>query len=133
VNPEADEDKDKKVSVWEAFKYANAAVERFFKEQGRLATEHAQISDNGGEQTNAALKDPPLLARSTTFQVNRPVTSSDPKLQAMLNEKNEIEQKIDALRLNKAGMPEAEYDKQMESLLVELALKNQQIRAQGTK
>ena len=133
LNAEADEDKDKKISVWEAFKFANAAVERFFKEQGRLATEHSQISDNGAEPTNAAIKDPPLLARSTSFLVNRPVTVSDPKLQAMLNEKSELEQKIDALRLNKSAMPEAEYERQMESLLVELALKNQQIRAQGTK
>ena len=33
----ADEDKDKKVSVWEAFKYATAGVERFYKEQTRIA------------------------------------------------------------------------------------------------
>ena len=31
------------------------------------------------------------------------------------------------------GIPEPEYEKQMEELLVQLALKNQQIRAQETK
>src|SRR5262245_5388280 len=37
-NADSDEDKDKKVSAWEAFKYAVAGVERFYKEQQRLAT-----------------------------------------------------------------------------------------------
>src|SRR5437763_6867845 len=47
----ADEDKDNKVSVWEAFKYAVAGTERFYKDEGRLATEHPLISDNGTEKT----------------------------------------------------------------------------------
>src|SRR5262249_13773039 len=46
----ADEDKDGKISVWEAFKYAVSGTERFYKEEGRLATEHPLISDNGGEK-----------------------------------------------------------------------------------
>ena len=46
----ADEDKDKKVSVWEAFKYATAGVERFYKEQTRLLTEHAGLSAAGAPQ-----------------------------------------------------------------------------------
>lgn len=132
-NVAADEDKDQKISVWEAFKYASAGVDRFYKEEGRLVTEHAQISDNGAGKTNAAVKEVPLLARSLTFQVDRPVAVSDPRLQALLNEKKDIEQKIEALRLGKSSIPEPEYDKQMEELLVQLALKNQQIRAQEPK
>jgi hypothetical protein len=126
-NPAADEDKDQKISVWEAFKYAVAGVERFYKEEGRLVTEHAQISDNGAEKVGQAAKDPPLLARSTSFQVDRPRVSSDPKIQALLNEKQEVERKIETLRLNKNGIPEADYDKMLEELLVQLALKNQEI------
>jgi hypothetical protein len=127
----ADEDKDQKVSVWEAFKFAVSATERFYKEEGRLATEHPVISDNGAPKVDWQ-KEPPLLARSTSFVVDRPIVSSDPKLQALLNERKEIEQKIDALRINKNSVPAAEYDKQLEQLLVELALKNQQIRQQET-
>jgi hypothetical protein len=129
----ADEDKDQKVSVWEAFKYAVAGTERFYKEEDRLATEHPQISDNGTEKTDAKAKEPPLLARSTSFVVDRPAVSSDPKVQALLNQRKEIEQKVDALRLNKNSMPAAEYDKQLDELLVQLALKNQEIRQQETK
>src|SRR5215831_18276418 len=129
----ADEDKDQKVSVWEAFKFAVNGTERFYKEEGRLATEHPQISDNGTEKTDAKAKEPPLLARSTSFVVDRPIVSNDPKLQPLLNQKKEIEQKIEALRLNKDSVPAAQYDKQLEELLVQLALKNQEIRQQETQ
>jgi hypothetical protein len=132
-SPAADEDKDQKVSVWEAFKYAVAGTERFYKEEGRLATEHPQISDNGTEKTDAKAKEPPLLARSTSFVVDRPVVSSDPKLQALLNQRKELEQKVESLRINKNSMPAADYDKQLEELLVQLALKNQEIRQQETQ
>ena len=54
-------------------------------------------------------------------------------MQALLNQKKELEQKIEDLRINKSAIPEAEYDKQMEALLVELALKNQEIRLQEGK
>src|SRR5438105_3674946 len=123
----ADEDKDQKISVWEAFKYASAGVDRFYKEEGRLVTEHPQISDNGAEKTNAAAKEVPQLARTLVFQVDRPIVTNDPKLAALLNEKKDLEQKIEALRIGKSGIPEPEYEKQMEDLLVQLALKNQQI------
>lgn len=132
-SPAADEDKDQKISVWEAFKYAVSGTERFYKEEGRLATEHPQISDNGVDKAGVTAKEIPLIARSTSFQVDRPIVSSDPKMQALLNQKKELEQKIEALRINKSSMPEAEYDKQMEALLVELALKNQEIRQQEGK
>ena len=132
-SPAADEDKDQKVSVWEAFKYAVSATDRFYKEEGRLSTEHPQMSDNGGDKIGTNVKDAPLLARVTSFQVDRPIVSSDPKLQALLIQKKDLEQKIEQLRINKASVPDAEYDKQMEALLVELALKNQEIRQQEPK
>jgi len=132
-NPAADEDKDQKVSVWEAFKYATNAVERFYKDENRLATEHPQLSDNGAPMIDTKAKEPPVLARITTFQVDRPATVSDPKLQALLNEKHEIEQKIEGLKIDKSSMPQEEYDKQMEDMPVQLATKNQQIKAQETK
>jgi hypothetical protein len=128
----ADEDKDQKVSVWEAFKYAVTATERFYKEEGRLATEHPAISDNGAPTADYK-KDPPLLARATSFVVDRPIVSSDPKMQVLLNQRKDIEQKIEALRLNKSSVAGAEYDKQLEDLLVQLALKNQEIRQQETQ
>jgi hypothetical protein len=132
-DPAADEDKDKKLSVWEAFKYAAAGVDRFYKEQTRLSTEHALISDNGSPKVAADAKDVPVMARNTSFQVDRPVTSADSRVQALLNERLELELKISTLKVNKSSMSEAEYEKQLDDLQLQLALKNQQIKGQETK
>ena len=43
----ADVDHDDAISVREAFVKASSDVDRFYKEQGRLATEHALLDDNG--------------------------------------------------------------------------------------
>ena len=129
----ADEDKDKKVSVWEAFKFATAGTERFYKEEGRLATEHPSLSDNGAEKVGITVKDPPALARVTSFQVDRPVVAANARVQALMDERRAIEQKIEELRINKASMAEAEYEKQLEDLVLQLALKNQQIRQEEQK
>ena len=126
--PDSDEDKDRKVSVWEAFKYAVAGVERFYKDEGRLATEHPQISVNGAPPTGAAVQEIPVLARVASFQVDRPVIVTDARLQALLDQRKDIEQKIETLRINKSSIPESQYEKALEDLSVELALKNQQIR-----
>src|SRR5436190_5574803 len=128
----ADEDKDRKVSIWEAFKYATAGVERFFKEQTRIQTEHAGVAANGEKQVaaNVADQEAPVLARVTAFNADRPIVVADPKLQALLNEKKAIEQKVENLRLQKSLIPEAEYDKRLEDLILELTRKNQQIQEQ---
>lgn len=126
----ADEDKDRKISVWEAFRYASLGVERFYKEQNRLATEHPQLSDNGNAQVAATAKEIPNIARSTVFQVDRIAEVADPQLRALLEQRRQLELRVEQLRLDKDGMPPAEYEKRMEDLLVELALKNQQIREQ---
>jgi hypothetical protein len=55
---------------------------------------------------------------------------SDPKLQALLNEKKAIDSKIETLRLDKGILPAAEYENRLEALILELARKNQQIREQ---
>ncbi len=132
-SPDADEDKDGKVSIWEAFKFATDSVDRFYKEENRLATEHPQLSDGATAPVDNKAKEPPTLARVTTFQVDRPRTVSDPRLQGLLNEKREVEQKIEALKIDKAITPQDVYDKQMEDLLIQLATKNQEIKAQETK
>ena len=131
----ADEDKDKKVSVWEAFKYATAGVERFYKEQTRILTEHAGLSAGGAAQVaaTAAEQDAPVLARVTSLSADRAVTVSDPKLQVLLNERKSIEQEIEKHRLDKNLLSEAEYEKRLEELIVRLARKNQEIQEQQKK
>jgi hypothetical protein len=128
----ADADKDKRVSAWEAFRYAASAVERSFKERDRMLTENAAVAADGAAQVlpSIADQDAPVLARLTALNADRPVTVSDARLQVLLNEKKELEQKIELLRLNKSLLLEAEYERQLEDLVVQLARKNQQIREQ---
>jgi hypothetical protein len=131
----ADEDKDRKVSVWEAFKFATAAVDRFYKEQTRIMTEHAGLAAAGSAQVAATVGDQeaPVLARVTVLNADREVTVADPKLQALLNEKKAIDQKIEQLRLEKNLLPEAEYQNRLEDLVLELARKNREIQEQQKK
>jgi hypothetical protein len=124
----SDEDKDKKVSLWEAFKFASEGVERFYKEQGRLATEHPMLSDNGMEAVNSAVTNLPVLARSTVFNVDRPATAGDVRMQTLLNERTEIELKIAALQLDERNLEKSEYEKRFQTLLLELARKNAEIK-----
>lgn len=44
---DADLDQDKQVSLLEAFRHASKAAATFYENEGRLATEHALIEDNG--------------------------------------------------------------------------------------
>ncbi|HLQ76703.1 MAG TPA: hypothetical protein VK210_05080 [Terriglobia bacterium] len=122
----ADENKDHKVSVWEAFKFAVDGVERFYKDAGRIATEHPQISDNGAPMTGV-VPQVPVLAGLTSLNVDRPVAVADAKLQVLLNEQKEIQQKIETLQINKASMLIEDFNKQIEDLILQLALKGQQI------
>jgi hypothetical protein len=69
----------------------------------------------------------------TSLNADRDVTVADPKLQVLLNEKKTIDQRIEALRLDKGLLPEAEYQKRLEDLIVELARKNQEIQEQQKK
>ncbi len=125
----SDEDKNERLSIWEAFRYATLSVERFYSEENRLATEHPQISDNGREKTGAAPEEMPVLARLIHFNAVPEIETSDPVLRGLLEERRKLEEQIESLRLIKDAMPAADYDQQMEALLIELALKNREIRA----
>src|SRR6185369_4642230 len=133
-NAASDENKDHKVSVWEAFKFAVDRTSRFYKDagEGRIATEHAQISDNGGPMVGVDPA-PPVMSTLTTFNVDRPVAVADAKLQALLEEQKQIQQKIEALQINKANMLADDFNKQIEDLIVQLALTTQQIEEQKKK
>jgi hypothetical protein len=72
----------------------------------------------------------PVLASLTSLNVDRPVSVADAKLQALLEEQKQIQQKIETLQINKAAMLPEEFDKQIEDLILQLALKSQQVEEQ---
>jgi hypothetical protein len=139
-NKAADTDKNSEVSMLEAYLYTAQRVEAWYKEQGRLATEHPLLEDNG-DATGVARPSPAngegLLAAKVSLQA--PATAvattgaASPELQALGAEKQRLEGAIQDLKYKKATVPEAEYNKQMESLLIQLAQTNQKLTAARKK
>ena len=74
----ADNDKNGRLSVWEAFTYASQAVKQAFDKQGTLVTERSVIDDNGdgvGREAAAAAGTDGVLAK-TTFLDPLPASTS---------------------------------------------------------
>jgi hypothetical protein len=129
----ADSDKNGRVSILEAFSYANQRVEDYYKSEGNLQTEHPALDDNGDGQAQSK-PDPEsgdgLLAR--TAYLDRPALAGQgeqtPERQALALEVQELEKKIEALKYAKGEMPAADYEKKLEELLLRLAQVNAKLR-----
>lgn len=133
----ADVDKDERVSMLEAFSYALSEVQREYEGDRRLLTEHAVLEDDGdgmGSDEPDALEGDGVLA-SRVFLVSTDAAAGDravtPELRALYDEKAAIEERIADLRRVKAQLPLERYEDELEDLLVELALKNREIRVAG--
>ena len=128
----ADVDKDGRVSLLEAFDYTRREVARTYEEEGALLTEHAQLDDDGdGTGTAAPTGQAGDGGVARGFHLNsvaKMVAGADPRLRTLYAEKQELESKIETLRRRKDSMAAAEYESQLETLLVQLAEKNQAIR-----
>jgi len=69
-----------------------------------------------------------LLANFTVLRIGAAQKqANDPAKQALLHKKEDLEQKIDALKYQKAAMDPAEYKQQLTAALVELAQVQQEL------
>ena len=123
-DPAADTDKSDSISAMEAFTYAAKKTTAFYDSQKRLATEHAVFDDVGhGEAVREASSGQGVLMSS--FTVLRlggsQQAANDPAKRDLLAKKEELEQKIDALKYQKAAMDPADYKKQLATALLDLA------------
>jgi hypothetical protein len=132
----ADLDHDNRISLLEAFIYAKEEVERYYEEQNEMLSEHAVLEDDGdGEGSPDAGLDGPdgILAATFTFGLGTGVEEAaavdDPVLAGLLAERDEIQGRIDELRVVRDALTEDEYLDRLEPLLIELALKNREIEA----
>jgi hypothetical protein len=126
----ADSDKNQKVSVLEAFNYATKVTADWYKQNNRLATEHALIDDNGdGSGHESETAGDGALAKIVYLDSKAMVDAAgDAELTRLLGEKQKIEESIEKLKNNKDKMKPDEYDAELERLLVELARLNQAIK-----
>jgi len=123
-DPAADTDKSDSISAMEAFTYATTKTAEFYDSQKRLATEHAIFNDTGaGEPVRAAGDGQGMLLSNFTLLRLGPdrQAANDPAKRALLAEKEDLEQKIDMLKYQKAAMDPADYKKQLTDALVKLA------------
>jgi hypothetical protein len=130
----ADRDKDGRVSILEAFNYASQKVGEYYTERENLQTEHPVLDDRGdgvGQGQPSAENGQGLLAKTTYMDVGAPALTEGklgPEKQALAREVQDLERQIEALKYAKADMQEAEYEKQLEELLLKLARTNAELR-----
>jgi hypothetical protein len=123
-DPSADVDKSDSVSAMEAFAYATKKTAAFYDSQKRLATEHAVFNDTGsGEPVREAGNGQGMLLSSFTLLRlgASQQAANDPAKRGLLEQKDDLEQKIDALKYQKAAMDPTDYKKQLTDALVQLA------------
>ena len=118
ASDEADADKDGRISVLEAVRYTTREVAKVYDGTGRMQTEHAQISDS---------------TRAVSVSFGKTVVSTDPRVTALVAERQALESAVAALRTRKSTMDAAAYDAELERLLLAIAEKTQAIRAAGGK
>jgi len=133
ADPAADLDHDGQVSLLEAFLLASRQVDQFYRDQGRLMTEHALLDDNGdglgtppewfkgvrafktpekGKSVDGVRAHQMILARGQSEQELRPEARA---------RRDELELELSALRLKKGEMKEDEYYSKLEKIMVETA------------
>jgi len=120
-----DRDKNNRVSMLEAFNYAKQNVDLWYEEQGRLASEHASLDDNGDalftinptpNEGDGRLAEIAFIDVLTADEENL-----SPEAMVLKSKVQEIERAVFILRGRKADFLEDDYWSQMEDLLIELA------------
>ena len=150
ADSEADLDKDGQTSLLEAFLMASRRVSEFYKNEGRLATEHALIDDNadamgtpadwfrGIRAVKKAANASPLDGmRAHQWHLIR--STQDQKLTPEQRHKRDaLELEIGLLRQQKSELDENEYYQKLEALLaklgeIELSTESAAAKVESTK
>lgn len=127
----ADADKNGRTSVLEVFNYAIKLTADWYKQKGRLATEHALIDDNGDGtgHEEASAGDGALAKTNYIDSKTAEQASVDAEVIKMTERRQELEEEIEKLKTRKEQMKLEEYEAELERLLVDLAETNQKIKA----
>ena len=123
----ADADKDERVSVLEAFEYARREVQRFYEKERRLLTEHAVLEDG---RSGALARTVFLGGGEGAVAV---ADAGDPALAGLRQDRRDVERRLDALKARKDTMPADVYERELETILLDLARKDAEIRRQESE
>lgn len=130
----ADADKDARVSLLEAFDFARREVARDYQQRRNLLTEHALLDGDGngtGDAAPTAQGADGRLAHAFVLggRASAPLNSSNPMVARLAAEQAALEREVAAHRARKSALPAAEYERELERLLVALAEKTRALRA----
>ena len=115
----ADNDKNGRLSVWEAFTYAGQAVKQAFDKAGTLVTERSIIDDGSNG----------VLAKTTFLDPPPAAASANAALAGLEKRRITLETEIEQLKGRKGQMPAGQYEEEFERLAIELAKISAQIRS----
>jgi hypothetical protein len=130
---QSDLDQDGQVSLLEAFLTASARVSEFYRTEGRLATEHALLDDDGDGRGTPAdwfqgirpIKKPQGNASvdgARAHQLHLVLSQAEQAIPPDVRAKRDaLELEIGRLRANKSQRPNEKYYDELENLLLRLA------------
>ena len=127
----ADLDRNARISVWEAFASASAAVKRHYQQRGQLSTERALLDDNGdgvGSDSTEPGQDGAQASRMYLDESAPGAAPTDEVLLKLLQRKATLEAEVEDLKIRRTFMPADEYAKEFERIMIELAKVSQEIR-----
>jgi hypothetical protein len=128
----ADLDKNGRISVWEAFAAASASVRRHYQQRGQLSTERALLDDNGdgvGNEFSSPRDDGSLASRTYLDESLPGAPPTDEVMLKLLQRKAMLEAEVDDLKIRRAFLSAAEYAREFERIMIDLAQVSHDIRA----
>jgi hypothetical protein len=133
MSDSADADKNRRISVLEAFNAAKLGVARAYEQEGIMLTEHPLLDDAGDKKGSTDPKADGNVGRvAAILSLGTPQSAeampADPKMRALYDERRALERRVEALKLMKTGMDPGRYASELEKLLTDLALKSKEIR-----
>ncbi|MBT5032512.1 MAG: hypothetical protein HOM55_09495 [Proteobacteria bacterium] len=119
VETAADLDKNQKISLQEAFDYAERATNDFYESEGLLATEHAFLQQPGEGQIAGRMTLANLGSQDDSMQ--------SPELIALFEQRDQLDLRIESLRLRRIGMGEQDYEYVFQILMLDLIMVQDEI------
>lgn len=111
--PQADVNKDQRISADEAFRFAARALAAFYEDRQRIATEHPRLEGDA---------EPFIVARTS------PVEPVEPELLHLVGRVDELTAAIDELKADRRVLTDDDYFAKLQDLLLDLAKVEQELR-----
>ena len=125
VDAAGDLDKSGRVSILEAFEYASLGVRRWYQDRGRLSTERALLDDSGdGRGREAGEPGPDGMRAASQFLGAGPAAgevATSQRRAALVASRDALIARVQALRADKEQISPAEYGRELERVLLDLA------------